>query len=59
MMFVKAFTFAFLLTTISCYQGYFVKGGSIELGNASTQAVVYSNILILLSDYFIAMILTG
>jgi phospholipid/cholesterol/gamma-HCH transport system permease protein len=59
MMFVKAVTFAFLLTTISCYQGYFVKGGSIELGNASTQAVVFSNIFILLSDYLIAMILTG
>jgi phospholipid/cholesterol/gamma-HCH transport system permease protein len=58
MMFVKAVTFSFLLTTISCYQGYFVKGGSIELGNASTQAVVYSNILILLSDYIIAMLMT-
>jgi len=58
MMFVKAVTFSFLLTTVSCYQGYFVKGGSIELGNASTQAVVYSNILILLSDYIIAMLMT-
>lgn len=58
MMFVKAVTFSFLLTTVSCYQGYFVKGGSIELGNASTQAVVYSNILILLSDYLIAMLMT-
>lgn len=57
MMFVKAFVFSFILTSVSCYQGYFVKGGSIELGNASTQAVVYSNILILLSDYLIAMIM--
>ncbi|MDQ3143217.1 MAG: ABC transporter permease [Bacteroidota bacterium] len=59
MMLVKAFTFAFILTTVSTYQGYFVKGGSIELGFASTQAVVYSNILILLSDYVIAMLMTG
>ena len=59
MMFVKAFVFAFILTSISCYQGYFVKGGSIELGEASTRAVVYSNIMILLADYFIAMLLTG
>ncbi len=58
MMFVKAFVFAFILTTVSCYQGYYVKGGSVELGVASTQAVVYSDILILLADYFIAMILT-
>ena len=35
------------------------KGGSIELGKASTNAVVYSNILILLSDYLIAVILTA
>lgn len=58
MMFVKAIVFAFILTTVSCYQGYFVKGGSIELGKASTNAVVYSDILILLSDYLIAVLLT-
>jgi phospholipid/cholesterol/gamma-HCH transport system permease protein len=59
MMFVKAFVFAFILTSVSCYQGYFVKGGSIELGDASTRAVVYSNILILLADYLIAMLMTS
>ena len=58
MMFVKAIVFAFILTSVSCYQGYYVKGGSIELGQASTQAVVYSDILILLADYFIAILLT-
>ncbi len=35
------------------------KAGSIELGKASTNAVVFSNVLILLSDYFIAVLLTG
>ncbi len=59
MMLVKAFVFAYILTSVSCYQGYFVKGGSIELGEASTRAVVYSNILILLADYVIALILTA
>ncbi len=59
MMYVKAFVFAFLLSTVSCYQGYFVQGGSIELGQASTRAVVYSDILILLADYLIAVLLTG
>jgi len=43
MMFVKALVFAFILTSVSCYQGYYVKGGSVE---------------ILLSDYLIALILT-
>lgn len=55
---VKAVVFAFLLTTVSCYQGFFVTGGSIELGRASTSAVVISNILILLADYIIALLLT-
>jgi len=57
MMFVKSFVFAFLLTSISCYQGYTVKGGSIELGKASTNAVVISDIMILLADYMIAVVL--
>jgi phospholipid/cholesterol/gamma-HCH transport system permease protein len=59
MMYVKSIVFAYILTTVSCYQGYFVKGGSIELGQASTRAVVYSDILILLADYLIAVLLTG
>jgi phospholipid/cholesterol/gamma-HCH transport system permease protein len=58
LMFIKAIVFAYLLTSISCYQGYFVKGGSIELGKASTNAVVISDIMILLADYLIAVILT-
>ncbi|MDZ4683126.1 MAG: ABC transporter permease [Saprospiraceae bacterium] len=58
LMFVKAFVFAFLLTSVSAYQGYYVKGGSIELGRASTNAVVFSNVLILLFDYLIAVVFT-
>ena len=58
MMFVKAAVFAFLLTSVSCYLGYFVKGGSIELGEASTNAVVVSNVLILLFDFLIALLFT-
>jgi phospholipid/cholesterol/gamma-HCH transport system permease protein len=59
MMFVKATVYAFLLTSISCYQGYNVKGGSVELGEASTNAVVYSDIAILLADYIITIVLTS
>lgn len=58
MMMVKSVVFAFILTSVSCYKGFYVEGGSIELGRASTQAVVYSNILILLADYIIALVLT-
>jgi phospholipid/cholesterol/gamma-HCH transport system permease protein len=58
LMLIKAFVFAFILTTVSCYQGYYVKGGSIELGEASTRAVVFSDIFILLADLIIALALT-
>lgn len=58
MMIVKSIVFAFILTSVSCYQGYYVTGGSIELGKASTQAVVLSDILILFADYVVAILLT-
>lgn len=58
LMFIKAYVFAFILTTVSSYQGYYVKSGSVELGKSSTQAVVYSNILILLADYLLVVLLT-
>lgn len=59
MMYVKALVFALIIGFVSCYQGYFVKGGSIELGEASTRAVVVSAILILVSDYLLAVLLTA
>jgi phospholipid/cholesterol/gamma-HCH transport system permease protein len=58
MMFVKAVAFAFILTSVSAYQGFYVKGGSIELGRASTNAVVFSDIIILVADYIITLSLT-
>ncbi len=53
---IKTFTFAFLIASVSSYQGYFMSGGSIEVGKASTRAVVYSCVLILLSDYLLAQL---
>ena len=53
-MLVKAVVFAFLLTSISCYQGYYASGSAIEIGKASTRAVVISSIMVLLADYLIA-----
>ena len=58
-MYVKSVVFAFILTGVACYQGYYVRGGSIELGIASTNAVVFADILILLSDFLIAVLLTS
>jgi phospholipid/cholesterol/gamma-HCH transport system permease protein len=53
---IKTFTFAFLISSVSSYQGYYTQGGSIEVGRASTRAVVYSSVLILLFDYLLAQL---
>lgn len=50
---VKAIAFAFSISAISSYNGYFVKGGSLEIGKASTRAVVTSCVAILAFDYII------
>jgi len=53
----KAYTFAFIVSSIPAYYGYHVKGGALEIGRASTSAVVVSCILILFADYALAALL--
>ena len=53
----KAFTFAFIISAIPSYYGYYVEGGALEIGRASTTAVVVSCILILLADYGLSVLL--
>src|SRR6187397_2778767 len=51
---IKAYTFAFIISTVPAYYGYYVKGGSLEIGRSSTTSVVVSCIAILLADYILA-----
>lgn len=53
----KAYSFAFIISSVSAYFGYFMKGGALEIGQASTKAVVVSCIFILLADYGLAALL--
>jgi phospholipid/cholesterol/gamma-HCH transport system permease protein len=46
--FTKVLVFAFIITSVSSYYGYYTSGGALEVGKSSTSAVVYSSILILL-----------
>jgi phospholipid/cholesterol/gamma-HCH transport system permease protein len=46
--FTKVIVFAFIITSVSSYYGYHTEGGALEVGRSSTNAVVYSSILILL-----------
>lgn len=56
---LKASIFGFILTTIGAYQGYFTDGGAKGVGIATTQAVVLSSILIIITNYFLAELLFG
>ena len=55
---IKGIFFAFIISTVSSYMGYTVKGGSVEVGKASTDAVVSSSVLILFSDVFLTQMLS-
>jgi len=54
---MKAYTFAFLISSIPAYYGYYVKGGALEIGRASTKSVVVSCVMILFADYVLAAVL--
>lgn len=53
----KAYTFSFIISSIPAYYGYYVKGGALEIGRASTKSVVVSCVMILFADYILAQLL--
>ena len=55
---IKSEVFAFIITSVASYCGYSVEGGSVEVGKASTTAVVASSVLILFSDVFLTNLLS-
>lgn len=52
---VKSLVFAFIISSVASFYGYYVKGGALDVGRASTNAVVNSSVLIL----FFNLIITG
>jgi len=54
---IKTVFFAFVITSIPAYHGYHTKGGALEVGKSSTQAVVYSSIVILILNYVLTQLL--
>lgn len=54
---IKTLVFAFIISSVAAYFGYYVKGGSLEVGKASTNAVVSSSILILLADVILTKLM--
>jgi phospholipid/cholesterol/gamma-HCH transport system permease protein len=54
---IKTLFFGFLIPSISAYHGYYTKGGSLEVGQSSTRAVVYSIIALLLFNFILTQLL--
>jgi len=54
---IKTLFFAFIITSVSSFEGYYVSGGSLEVGRSSTKAVVYSSVLILLFNVILTQLL--
>ncbi len=56
---IKATFYSFLIVSISSYYGYYAKGGAVDVGRASTKAVVYASVAILLSNLILTKLILG
>jgi phospholipid/cholesterol/gamma-HCH transport system permease protein len=54
---IKSVVFAFIITSVSSYHGYYTEGGALEVGRSSTLAVVHSSVLILLFNLILTQLL--
>ena len=54
---IKTVVFAFIIASVSAYNGYYTKGGALEVGEASTNGVVYSSIAIIFMNLILTQIL--
>lgn len=55
--FVKTFLFAFLLATVPSYHGFYLKGGALDVGRASTTSFVWTSVAIIIVNYIVTQIL--
>ena len=54
---IKTIVFAFIITSVPAYHGYYTSGGALEVGQSSTKGVVYSSILIQIFDYILTQLI--
>ena len=56
---VKSLIFAFIITSVASYYGYYARGGALDVGTASTNAVVNSSILVLFFNLLVTSLMLG
>ena len=54
---IKTVIFAFIITSVSSYHGYYTEGGALEVGQSSTRSVVYNSIIILITNLVITKLM--
>ncbi|MFT5628626.1 MAG: phospholipid/cholesterol/gamma-HCH transport system permease protein [Glaciecola sp.] len=55
--FIKTFVFAFILATVPSFYGFYMKGGALEVGKASTKSFVWTSVVIILLNYILTQLL--
>ena len=55
--FIKTILFAFILATVPAYHGYYMKGGALEVGEASTTSFVWTSVVIIITNYAVTQLL--
>jgi phospholipid/cholesterol/gamma-HCH transport system permease protein len=55
--FIKTVFFAFILATIPSYHGYYMKGGALDVGKASTVSFVWTSVVVILVNYLVTQLL--
>jgi len=57
--FIKTFVFAFILATVPSFHGYYMKGGALEVGKASTTSFIWTCVTIIIFNFLITQMLLG
>lgn len=55
--FIKSFFFALILATVPSYHGYYMKGGALEVGQASTTSFVWTSVMLIIVNYILTQLL--
>ena len=55
--YIKTFLFAFILATVPSYHGFYMKGGALEVGKASTSSFVWTSIIIIIVNFVVTQLL--
>lgn len=55
--FIKSFVFALILATVPAFYGYYMEGGALDVGKASTTSFVWTSVIIILANYILTQLL--